>query len=56
MPGSTRPVSGGRCFPVILRIEVEVMKLRGSVGKSSCTAYVGDEVAAEAQLMFAIQK
>ncbi|HHU86627.1 MAG: 3-hydroxyacyl-ACP dehydratase FabZ [Pelotomaculaceae bacterium] len=39
-----------------LRIEVEVMKLRGSVGKSSCTAYVGDEVAAEAQLMFAIQK
>ena len=39
-----------------LRIEVEVMKLRGRVGKSSCTAYVGEEVAAEAQLMFAIQE
>jgi 3-hydroxyacyl-[acyl-carrier-protein] dehydratase len=39
-----------------LRIEVEVLKLRGRVGKSSCTAYVGEEVAAEAQLMFAIQK
>ncbi len=39
-----------------LRIEVELMKLRGRVGKSSCTAYVGEEVAAEAQLMFAIQE
>jgi 3-hydroxyacyl-[acyl-carrier-protein] dehydratase len=39
-----------------LRIEVEVLKLRGHVGKSSCVAYVGEDIAAEAQLMFAIQK
>lgn len=39
-----------------LRIEVEVLKLRSSVGKSYATAYVGEEMAAEAELMFAIQK
>ncbi|CCO07614.1 3-hydroxyacyl-ACP dehydratase FabZ [Desulforamulus hydrothermalis] len=37
-----------------LRIEVEVLKLRGSVGKSTARAYVGEELAAEAELMFAM--
>ncbi len=39
-----------------LRIEVEVRKLRGTVGKSSASAYVGEEMAAEAELLFAINK
>ncbi len=39
-----------------LRIEVEVLKLRGTVGKSYAAAYVGEEMAAEAEMMFAIQK
>ncbi len=39
-----------------LRIEVEVLKLRSAVGKSYAAAYVGEELAAEAELMFAIQK
>jgi len=39
-----------------LRIEVEVLKLRSAVGKSYAAAYVGAEMAAEAELMFAIQK
>ena len=39
-----------------LRIEIEVTKIRGAIGKSSATVYVGDELAAEAELMFAIQK
>lgn len=39
-----------------LRIEVEVLKLRSAVGKSYAAAYVGEEMAAEAELMFAIQK
>lgn len=39
-----------------LRIEVEVLKLRGTIGKSYATAYVGEEMAAEAELMFAVQK
>ncbi len=37
-----------------LRIEVEVIKLRRSIGKASAKAFVGDDVAAEADLMFAI--
>jgi 3-hydroxyacyl-[acyl-carrier-protein] dehydratase len=37
-----------------LKIEVEIRKLRGRVGKSYATAYVGEEMAAEAELMFAI--
>ncbi len=40
----------------ILRIEVEVLKLRGSVGKSQARAYVGEELAVEAELMFALGK
>jgi len=39
-----------------MRIEVEVLKLRGTFGKSYATAYVGEEIAAEAELMFMIQK
>jgi 3-hydroxyacyl-[acyl-carrier-protein] dehydratase len=39
-----------------LRIEVEVLKLRSAVGKSYAAAYVGEDLAAEAELMFAIQK
>ncbi len=40
----------------VLRIEVEVQKLRGAFGKSYAAAYVGDEMAAEAELMFGLQK
>ncbi|MDF9406963.1 MAG: 3-hydroxyacyl-(acyl-carrier-protein) dehydratase FabZ [Pelotomaculum sp. PtaB.Bin013] len=39
-----------------LRIEVEVLKLRSKVGKSYAVAYVGEEIAAEAELMFMVQK
>lgn len=39
-----------------LCIEVEVLKLRGTVGKSYATAHVGEELAAEAELMFMVQK
>ena len=38
----------------ILRMEVEMTKLRGSIGKAKAVARVGDGVAAEAELMFAI--
>ncbi|ADL13678.1 3-hydroxyacyl-ACP dehydratase FabZ [Acetohalobium arabaticum] len=38
-----------------LRIEAEVLKLRGKIGKISATASVDGEVAAEAKLMFAMQ-
>lgn len=37
-----------------LRIEVEIIKLRGRVAKVSAKGYVEDEIAAEAELMFAI--
>lgn len=37
-----------------LRIEVEVTRLRGRVGKSKAKAEVNGEIAAEAELMFAI--
>ncbi len=37
-----------------LRIEVEVLRLRGRVGKARATALVDGNVAAEAELMFAI--
>jgi len=39
-----------------LRIEVELTKLRGSVGKSLAKAFVGEELAAEAEMMFAVEK
>ncbi len=37
-----------------LRIEVEVVKLRGKIGKARAKAFVEDAVAAEAEFMFAI--
>lgn len=37
-----------------LRIEVEILKLRGWVGKAKAVAYVEGAVAAEAELIFAI--
>ncbi|MUL33970.1 3-hydroxyacyl-ACP dehydratase FabZ [Priestia megaterium] len=39
-----------------LRIEVEITRLRGVIGKGKAVAYVADEKAAEAELTFAIQK
>jgi len=39
-----------------LRIEVTVLRLRSNVGKSNAVVYVGDEVAAEAELMFMVEK
>lgn len=39
-----------------LRLEVELVKLRGSVGKGVGRAFVGEELAAEAELMFAVEK
>ncbi len=38
-----------------LRIVAEMIKSRGSIAKIRAKAYVGEEVAAEAELMFAIQ-
>lgn len=38
-----------------LRIEVEIVKLRGSIGIGQGRAFVGDEIAAEGEFMFAIQ-
>ncbi|MHB1419751.1 MAG: 3-hydroxyacyl-ACP dehydratase FabZ [Bacillota bacterium] len=38
-----------------LRIEVEILKFKGSIGKSQARALVGDKVVAEAELMFAIK-
>ncbi|MDA8235332.1 MAG: 3-hydroxyacyl-ACP dehydratase FabZ [Clostridia bacterium] len=39
-----------------LVMEVEMLKLRGAVGKAQAVAKVGDKVAAEAEIMFAINK
>ncbi|HEX7066394.1 MAG TPA: 3-hydroxyacyl-ACP dehydratase FabZ [Bacillales bacterium] len=38
-----------------LRLEVEILRLRGSIGKGKGTATVDGEVAAEMELMFAIE-
>lgn len=38
-----------------LRVEVEIIKMRGSIGIGQGKAYVGDEIAAEGEFMFAIQ-
>ena len=38
-----------------LRLEVEITKLRGSLGIGSGKAFVGDEIAAEGEFMFAIE-
>jgi len=37
-----------------LTLKTEIIKSRGSVGVGSATAYVGDEIAAKAELTFAI--
>jgi 3-hydroxyacyl-[acyl-carrier-protein] dehydratase len=39
-----------------LRIEVEITKLRASIGVGQGKAYVGDDIAAEGEFMFAIEK
>ena len=38
-----------------LRIKVEIIKMRGSIGIGQGKAYVEDEIAAEGEFMFAIQ-
>lgn len=38
-----------------LKVEAEIVKLRGKIGKITAKAYVEDELAAEAELMFALQ-
>lgn len=37
-----------------LRLEVEITRMRGAMGKGHGIAYVGDEIAAEADIMFAL--
>jgi 3-hydroxyacyl-[acyl-carrier-protein] dehydratase len=37
-----------------LRIEVEVLTIRRSVGKAKAVAYVGDEIACKGVLLFAL--
>lgn len=39
-----------------LRIEVEVIKLRSKIGKAAAKAFVEGELAAEAEMMFAISE
>jgi 3-hydroxyacyl-[acyl-carrier-protein] dehydratase len=39
-----------------LRLVVEIIRLKGPVGIGSAVAYVGDEVAAEAELTFVVDK
>jgi 3-hydroxyacyl-[acyl-carrier-protein] dehydratase len=39
-----------------LRLEVELVKLKASVGKSRGRAYVGEQLVCEGELMFAIAK
>jgi 3-hydroxyacyl-[acyl-carrier-protein] dehydratase len=40
----------------ILTLEVEVLRLRGSIGKAIGRAYVGETLACEAEMMFAVEK
>jgi 3-hydroxyacyl-[acyl-carrier-protein] dehydratase len=37
-----------------LRMEVEFVKLRGNIGKARARAFVGDRMAAEGELLFAV--
>ena len=39
----------------ILRMEVQITKLRGSIGIGEGKAYVGEDIAAEGEFMFAIE-
>ena len=43
------------CPGDILRLVTEISKFKGSFGIGSATAYVGEEVAAEAELIFAVE-
>lgn len=38
----------------VLRLEVEITRLKGPIGKGKATAYVEDKVVAEGELMFAL--
>lgn len=38
-----------------LQLEIEIIRMRGSVGKGKGIAKVGDKIACEAEIMFAIQ-
>ncbi|TVY09316.1 3-hydroxyacyl-ACP dehydratase FabZ [Paenibacillus cremeus] len=38
----------------VLTLEVEITRLKGSIGKGQATAKVGDKVVAEGELMFAL--
>ncbi|HHW06275.1 MAG TPA: 3-hydroxyacyl-ACP dehydratase FabZ [Clostridia bacterium] len=40
----------------VLRLEVELTKLKGRVGKGLGRAYVGEELAAEGEILFAVEK
>ena len=39
-----------------LRLEVEIVKMRGPVGRAAGRALVGDQLAAEAELLFAVEQ
>lgn len=38
-----------------LRLEVEIIRMKGPIGKGKGVAYVGDEIACEGEITFAIQ-
>jgi len=40
----------------VLTLEVELLKLRGNIGKALGRAYVGEALACEAEMLFAIEK
>lgn len=40
----------------VLRLEVEVIKLRGPIGKAKAQAFVDEALACECELMFAIER
>lgn len=47
----------GQVFPGdTLTLEVNIIRLKGSIGKGQATAKVGDRVVAEAEIMFALSK
>ncbi len=39
-----------------LHIEVQILKMRGSIGRAAGRAMVGDQLAAEAELIFAVEQ
>ncbi len=38
----------------VLRLEAELVRMRGNLGKSKATAHVGNDLVAEAELLFAV--